>query len=198
MAINGIALSSIAAGSLLVWSGIKGWNLTTTAAQVITGKVPSGSEVNALTNADAISGSSSTSGGGVTPSGNAMADKIQTYIGHAYTYGGAPGKNGTDPWDCSSCINWIVGHDFNHAIPGASNYDGTSHGPPTGSWLVWPGLKHIPFEQCQAGDIIVWVTHMGMAISPTTMVSALNSSLGTRESGINGTASGPFICGRLV
>ena len=193
MTINGIALSAVAGGSLLIWSGIKGWNLTTTVAQVITGHVPSGSDINTLTNADA-----NASGGGVTPTGNALADKIQSYIGHAYTYGGSPGKDGTNPWDCSSCVNWVVGHDFNHAIPGANNYDGTSHGPPTGSWLVWPGLKHIPFSQCQAGDIIVWATHMGIAISPTDMVSALNSNLGTRKSAIQGTASGPFICGRLA
>ena len=193
MAINGVALSAVVGGSLLIWSGIKGWNLTTTAAQVITGHVPSGTDINTLTNADA-----SASGGGVTPTGNALADKIQSYIGHAYTYGGAPGKDGKSPWDCSSCVNWVVGHDFNHAIPGASNYDGSSHGPPTGSWIVWPGLKHIPFSQCQAGDIIVWATHMGIAIGPTDMVSALNSSLGTRKSAIQGTASGPFITGRLV
>jgi NlpC/P60 family len=193
MAINGVALSAVAAGSLLIWSGIKGWNLTTTAAQVITGKVPSGSDINLLSN----NSSDGSSASGATPTGSAVADKALSYNGHAYVYGGAPGKDGKSPWDCSSFCNWIIGHDFNHAIPGASNYDGTSHGPPTGSWMVWPGLTHIPFSQCQAGDIIVWVTHMGIATSPTQMISALNSSLGTKQTGIDGTASGPFIVGRL-
>jgi cell wall-associated NlpC family hydrolase len=127
-----------------------------------------------------------------------MADKALTYKGHAYAYGGAPGKNGTDPWDCSSMYNWVIGHDFNHAIPGASNYDGSSHGPPTGSWGIWPGLQHIQSNEVQAGDLIVWVGHMGMAISNTQMISALNSNLGTLVTPIAGYGNGPLLCyGRL-
>lgn len=189
MPINGVALSSVAIGSLLIWSGIKGWNLTTTAGQIISGQTPKGSDVNPLVNA-----AGATSNG--PASGSSISDDALKYNGHAYSYGGAPGKDGKGRWDCSSFVNWVIGHDFNHAIPGASNYDGTSHGPPTGLWMAWPGMQHIS-QQIQPGDIIVWVTHMGIAISSTQMISALNSSLGTKVTEIHGTAPGPFIVGRL-
>lgn len=187
MPINGIALSSVAIGSVLVWSGIKGWNLTATIGQIITGKVPKGTEVYTLTSADI-------SGGSV---GGIAGDAI-SHIGHSYSYGGAPGKNGTDPWDCSSMVNWIVGHDAGHSIPGANSYDGSSHGPPTGMWGVWPGLQHIKASEVQANDIIVWAAHMGIAVSNTEMVSALNSREGTKRTPIAGYGNGPILCyGRL-
>ena len=204
MPINGVALSSVAIGSVLVWSGIKGWNLTATFGELITGKVPSGSDVYPL----AVPGGSS--GGGITATGSALLSGFQKYNGHAYVYGGAPGKNGANGWDCSSSINWVVGHDANHAIPGyaAGKYDGTVHGPPTGSWGVWPGLQHIDPANAQPGDIIVWTGHMAMFVSgnlkaalagapgSAQMFSALDTSEGTKQSTIQG--NGPLMCvGRL-
>jgi cell wall-associated NlpC family hydrolase len=189
--VNGIAVTSVAAGSILVWSGIKGWNVTRTVGEIISGQTPKGSNVNPLTNSDSFSG-----GGGVINSPSDIANDAQKYNGHAYSYGGAPGKDGKSPWDCSSFVNWVIGHDFNHSIPGAANFDGSSHGPPTGLWMAWPGMKHVS-QQIQAGDIIVWATHMGIAISSTQMISALNSQLGTRVTEIHGTARGPMIVGRL-
>ncbi len=194
MPINGIALSSVAAGSLLVWSGLKGWSLLQTFGEVITGKVPSGSDVNTLAaaNSNIIGSSVATS--------SALANDFMQYQGHAYSYGGAPGKNGTNPWDCSSAINWVVGHDGKRAIPGygPGQYDGSSHGPPTGSWGIWPGLQHISASQLQAGDLIVWTGHMGMAISNTQMISALDSRDKTKITPIAGYGNGPLLCyGRL-
>jgi hypothetical protein len=190
MPINGVALTAVATGSILIWSGIKGWNVLATTGQVISGKTPKGSDVNPLTSPGA------NAGGGIINSPSDVANDAQKYNGHSYQYGGAPGKDGKSPWDCSSFINWVIGHDFNHSIPGAANYDGTSHGPPTGLWAVWPGMQHIS-QEIHAGDIIVWATHMGIAISSTQMISALNSKLGTRVTEIHGTAPGPFIVGRL-
>ena len=196
MAINGIALTSVAAGSILVWSGIKGWNVTKTVGELITGTKPSGSEQYVLTNA---SGASSGSGGGAIPSNSAIANDAQKYIGHAYTYGGAPGKDGKSNWDCSSFVNWVVGHDLHGSIPGYPNgsYDGSAHGPPTGSWAIWPGMQHLNANQVQAGDILVWNGHMGIAVSSSQCVSALNSQLGTRITSIASTHSGTPIYGRL-
>lgn len=206
MPINGVALASVASGSLLIWSGIKGWNLTATAGQVITGKTPSGSDVNQLTNADASGGSA----GGSILTSSALLNDFMKYNGHAYTYGGAPGKNGTNPWDCSSSINWVVGHDGKGAIPGygAGAYDGSVHGPPTGSWGIWPGMAHVSPANAQPGDIIVWLNHMAMFVSgnlqaalngapgSAQMFSALDTQEGTKQSTIEG--NGPLLCvGRL-
>lgn len=189
--INGIAVTSIGIGSLLVWSGIKGWSLLATVGDVIGGKKPNGTEQYTL-----ASKSSNASGG--SPIG--VVNTALSYVGHGYTYGGAPGKDGKGNWDCSSFINWVVGHDQKMAIPGygAGQYDGSVHGPPTGAWGIWPGLKHIQRNQVQAGDLIVWTGHMGMAVDNMHMVSALNSKDGTLETPIAGNGNGPILCyGRL-
>lgn len=195
MPINGVALTSVCAGSLLVWSGIKGWSILQTAGEIITGKVPTGTEVNTLTAAN----TGSTAGGSITTS-SGLANDALGYQGHKYVYGGAPGKNGQNGWDCSSFMNWVIGHDAGRAIPGygAGKYDGSSHGPPTGSWGIWPGLQHISASDVQAGDLIVWTGHMGMAISNGMMISALDSKDGTITTPIQGYGNGPLMCyGRL-
>jgi cell wall-associated NlpC family hydrolase len=187
MPINGVALSSVAIGSILLWSGIKGWNVTRTVGEIISGQVPKGSNVNALTNADAATATGFTSSG--------ISNYALQFQGHAYSYGGAPGKDGQSPWDCSSFVNWVYSK-TGHAIPGygIGQYDGSVHGPPTGAWLGW--MKHISQNEAQAGDLVVSATHMGIVIGPNQMVSALNSRLGTKITPINGYFSGPMFFGR--
>lgn len=173
----------------MVWSGIKGWNVTRTVGEIISGNVPKGSDTNILTGPDSASANAT----GFTSSGIAN-DGLQ-YQGHAYAYGGSPGTSGQNPWDCSSFINWVCGHDLRKPIPGygPGQYDGSVHGPPTGSWAIWPGLQHIAESQAQAGDIVIWAGHMGIVIGPNQMVSALNSSLKTRISPIAGNGNGPLL-----
>jgi cell wall-associated NlpC family hydrolase len=189
MPVNGVAVASVAVGSIFVWSGLKGWNVTQTIGEVIKGQLPAGSEVNVLT----APGSGGSSGGPGTTN-SAVANDALKYVGHGYTYGGAPGPNGTSNWDCSSFVNWVVGHDLKQSIPGYSNgtYNGAAHGPPTGSWGIWPGLKHVSTPQ--AGDIVVWVGHMGICTGPNQMISALNSKMGTLVTPIQGYGNGPLMC----
>lgn len=186
MPINGVALSSVAAGSILLWSGLKGWNVTRTVGEIISGKQPKGANENLLT-------ADSANSAGFTNSG--IANYALQFQGHAYFFGGAPGKNGNNPWDCSSFVNWVYSK-TGHAIPGygPGQYDGSVHGPPTGAWLLW--MKRIPESQAQAGDVVVSATHMGIVIGPNQMISALNSRLGTKITPINGHFSGPIFFGR--
>jgi cell wall-associated NlpC family hydrolase len=186
MPINGVALSSVAVGSILVWSGLKGWNVTRTVGEIISGGMPKGNEENVLTADSAASVGFTTSN---------TANYALQYQGHAYFYGGAPGKNGQNPWDCSSFANWCYSK-TGHAIPGysAGQYDGSIHGPPTGAWLTW--MKHISPNEAQSGDVVVSAAHMGIVIGPNQMISALNSKLGTKITPINGYFSGPIFYGR--
>jgi len=111
-------------------------------------------------------------------------------IGHAYVFGGAPGPDGANPWDCSSCVDDNIGRVNGLSIPGFpdGSYDGTSHGPSTVSWLDWQGdgVGSIDRSEAIGGDIACWQTHMGVFINPDEMVSAENPTDGTRRSFVDG------------
>ena len=175
MPTNGYALAAIGAGIVFTWSGVKGWSVLPTIGEIISGKSPNTSETLPLTSGDG-------STGGVGKTGNAIADDALKYQGHAYVFGGAPGRNGTHAWDCSSFCNWVIGHDTGNAIPGigSGKYDGSTHGPPTGSWAIWPGARRVSHADLSPGDVIVWATHMGIYIGNNKMISAESPANGTR------------------
>jgi cell wall-associated NlpC family hydrolase len=193
---RGIYFTALGAGVLLFWSGFKGWGIMSTLQDIIAGKQPTGPAVNAPLDpvtAQSIGQVSSGIGGG----GGIYSDAMQ-YVGHAYLYGGSPGSSGANPWDCSSFCNWVVSHDLNLAWPGTGRYDGTSHGPPTGQWGAWLIAKGMRVSggiaSAQAGDIIVWAGHMGIAAGNGNMVSALNHIEGTKVTPIAGYGNGPLLC----
>lgn len=193
MALDGKALAAVGLGSLFLWSGIKGWSVLGTITDVISGKKPSqvAAPLVASTGTESFGAAPAMSGGGV---GQLAAVALQ-YQGHAYLFGGAPGKDGSKPWDCSSFVNWLVSVKLGMAIPGygPGKYDGTTHGPPTGGWATWPGTTRINRADVQAGDIIVWFGHMGIATANNQMISAQNPKDGTRLSAIDGFGSGPVM-----
>jgi cell wall-associated NlpC family hydrolase len=183
MALKGVSAPAVAAagiGGLFLWSGLKGAKISTTARSLLSGQQPSGANANPISGASyasqfdiGIPGGTASLGSG---NGAGIAQDAMKYQGHMYQYGGFQ----ADPrgWDCSSFANWVVGHDMGLAIPGwgAGKYNGTSHGPPTGAWLLWGGVKGIPRNSVQAGDIMVWQTHMGIAINNSQMISATGPS----------------------
>lgn len=123
MPVDGKALAGAAIGSLFIWSGIRGWSILGTIGDVIKGGAPSGTVVNPL-----LAG-----GGNADTAPGDIASIAQQYQGHAYLFGGAPGRDGSQPWDCSSFVNFIVAIKAGLSIPGysAGTYDGTVHGPTT-------------------------------------------------------------------
>lgn len=134
-----------------------------------------------------------------TATGQQIATDALAYQGAGYSLGGAP-ANGIGDWDCSSFANWVIGHDLGLAIPlySAGDYTGQSHGPTTLMWLAWTGCVNVSRSEVGAGDLCVWQTHMGIAISDSRMISAQNASNGTQVSGIDGFISGELlVCRRL-
>lgn len=115
-------------------------------------------------------------------------------VGHCYFFGGVPGHGGGNCWDCSSMQNWMFGVFAGLSIPGygPGQYNGSVHGPSTLGWLAAQGqmVGSVPRSVCAAGDLCVWPTHMGMAISNSEMVSAANATDGTIRSGIDGFIPG--------
>lgn len=191
---NGKALAAVAVGALFVWSGIKGWSVLATIGDIIKGGPPANQAINPLTVdsaiGGAIAGGESPGIGADSPAGSGLGVSIAAeavkWIGHPYRYAGAPGADGSGFWDCSSFANYIYAVKFGLPIPGyaAGKWNGSNHGPTTFQWAVWPGVKSIPREQVQAGDVIVYANgpgkgHMGIAISNTMMVHAPNPKRGT-------------------
>ena len=197
MVYNGRALAATGIGVLFIWSGIKGWSVLATIGDVISGKKPDQPVANSLQ----IAGNSSAATQGLGDAPGGIAGIALQYVGHAYHYGGPPGKDGTKPWDCSSYVNYVVAVKAGMAIPGnvPGKYTGTSHGPATGVWAAWTGMGTVKRSEVQAGDILLWLGHMGIATGHNTMVSALNAKLGTRTQNIDsGVGRGPLLrIGRL-
>lgn len=197
--IDGIALGAVAAGSLFLYAGLTGRNIPQSLQALIQGQSPA--SVPAGRSPFGTGGSTSAGNvSGGSASGQALAVDALAYQGHCYVLGGAPGRDGKGCWDCSSAVNWWVGHDMGMAIPGGKGYDGTSHGPNSFTWALWGGLRRVKRSEIQAGDILIWTSgegHIGIAISNMQMVSALNPQLGTAVTAITDTARGVFLPFRL-
>ena len=183
-----VPLLLVGFGAYLLWFAVKYWRGTGPAVwpsyplkSVLQGHglpapqpaAPASSEVTAYEQQIG----SSTGGGGTGTTGSAIAGDALRYSGAPYKWGGAQPSG----WDCSGFVNWVVGHDLGQPIPGAAGgFGGQAHGPDVALWIAWPQAPHVASPQ--AGDLACWGpnAHMGVCISPTEMISALNPALGTR------------------
>lgn len=198
MPLNGRALFVTGTGILFVWSGIRGWSILGTIGDAITGRRPDQPVSYPLSIAP--KGSDAANAGANPSSASGIVAIAEQYIGHAYVFGGAPGKDGSNPWDCSSFVNYVVAVKAGRAIPGNApgKYDGTSHGPPTGMWAVWNGMDTVSRQNVQPGDILVWGGHMGIATSNSQYISAHSPKEKTTITDIPTSGLGPLIrIGRL-
>jgi peptidoglycan DL-endopeptidase CwlO len=190
-----------------LWSGLTGKSWSQILRLVISGQNPATAQTTQATVGapNLVGGTGSTSATGEaagqvigTAFGSQIANDALQYTGHSYVYGGAPGPNGTNGWDCSSFVNWVLSHDMHMAIPGGT-WNPSTHGPTTLSYLAWSGAQTISRSGVEAGDLCNWQTHIGIAINNSQMISALNPSMGTEVTGIE--AGGPsgeaLVCRRL-
>jgi len=128
-----------------------------------------------------IKGVSQPTGG----SGNAaaIATYAESFEGHKYVFGGP--SNPTGGWDCSSFVNYVLGH-FNMDIPGGSwkklTNNGASHGPTANQYQTWSGAKNKGSQSVnniEAGDLLTWNTHVGFGAGKNKMFSAYDTASGT-------------------
>lgn len=160
-----------------------------TGTTLATSTDPSASEIAQQTEQNSPGNPASPLGGGntgtPTATGSAIADDALKYQGEGYIFGGPsqPGK-----WDCSSFVNYVVGHDMGLAIPGGSwavaCNNGNSHGPATTSWILFGTPVNYGSEL--PGDILVTLDHMGIVTGGGKYMSAHDPAEGTSNSSYTG------------
>jgi len=119
----------------------------------------------------------------------AIERTAKSYVNRVpYRWGGANPRG----WDCSGFVNYVLCHDLGYNIPGyrGGTFTGAVHGPSTYSWAGWSGMSWVARASVQAGDIVLWASHMGIAVGPNYYVSAYDTQLGTVIEPIHG--GGPY------
>jgi cell wall-associated NlpC family hydrolase len=138
-------------------------------------------------------------------SGDQVASDALRYQGAGYIYGGPAARPGD--WDCSSFPSYVLGHDLGLALPGgkwgAPGFPPNAHGPVVETWASWPGAVTVGAPA--RGDLVLFVGqgvngHMGFVLAPDQMISALDSSDGTKVTPIAGYGppGAPIIYRRLL
>ena len=114
-----------------------------------------------------------------------VSDYALTLIGTPYRYGGYRQSTG---WDCSWCVNNILGLRFGLLLPemGETPYTGKDHGPSAGQYRYWRFAETVELSAVTAGDLLVWKSHVGVALDSMYMLSALDVQYGTTVTPIDG------------
>jgi len=187
MPVNGMALASTAVGGVFLYAGIKGYSIPQAFQYVLQGKSPTTLSKATGIDTNTVADTQSSNSNASANASSISADAVQ-YAGHCYLYGGAPGTNGKNCWDCSSFCNWVIGRDLGLAIPGyrAGQYTGVVHGPATLEWMVWSGCVTVQAKDAQPGDLLITSGHMGIYVGNGKMISALNEKLGTLVTTVQG------------
>ena len=159
--ISGIGLAIVAAGAVLIYSGVQNRKLMESLRYLAMGKaIPPGEQISSPVN---YTGTGAVVPAGLSGGNNAIVNMAASYKGRTYTFGG--GHRSFCPsggLDCSGYVSCVL-----HRL-------GLLNGGPltTDGFAKWG--SSVPFANRQPGDIVVWNGgpgggHMGIVINATTM-----------------------------
>jgi hypothetical protein len=138
------------------------------------------------------SGTVNPHGAQFTATGGEIASAALKYAGKGVYRWGGGGPFPRPGGDCSGFVNWVLSHDLGLAIPGRKpgTFTGKTHGPVVLSYAVWRGAVKVK-KPPHPGDLCVWAGpsaagHIGIAVSSTEMVSALDTQSGVVKTPIHG------------
>lgn len=115
--------------------------------------------------------------------GGDVVNDIEKWNGHKYVWGG--GANPSTGWDCSSFVNYIVGHDFKLNLPGGGSWgqmtnNGAAHGPVASSYNNWNYGHGVPWSGAKKGDLAIENNgaHIGFIIQDNVNKSSAETLMG--------------------
>jgi len=178
------ALGFIGVGWLLLWSGVTNAGVLSTVQSLVAGHPPvPGQPTPSIfggKSVGSVTGSSFNLGNAGSGGNSAIASDALRYVGVPYTWGGsAPPESAGGPagrkegWDCYGFLTWVLHHDLGYNLPN-NTHSGYLE------MMAWSGAVQVSKSSIQAGDLIIWPTHCGIAVSGTEMISAENPSQGTK------------------
>jgi|ERR1019366_1011370 cell wall-associated NlpC family hydrolase len=111
-----------------------------------------------------------------------------------YTYGAKTpyvfgGFNPATGLDCSGLVGNVLAVDFGIILPGLTGPWTPAvgwHPPDAAAYLTWKSAWTVPRNSAWSGDLAVWTTHIGICLSGSYMLSALNQADGLVVTPISG------------
>lgn len=153
---SGFGLAAAIGGGVLILSATRNQSVSDTLRALIRGESlavkPSGFIPDTTEGGDVRGGSAT---------GADVAKTAVSYIGVPYSWA----HHTPDGWDCSGFVTYVLHHDHGLDLPNNVH-------TVTTQFYVWTGAITVPRSSCQAGDLVCWVSHIGIAINNTQMVHA--------------------------
>lgn len=173
MAISGTAVAMMAAGGVIIWSGLNNTPLLETLRALAKGQAPVAHRNPAFQDINAGSGTAVDPGNGVDIGSNSViVAEAKKWLGTKYVYGGCHGCTQCHPGqgvDCSSFVTWVM--------KAVGCYSGKCSMVAGSSMIAWG--KKVPNADRQAGDVVLWPGHhCGIVVDKDTMINAACTKCG--------------------
>jgi cell wall-associated NlpC family hydrolase len=169
--ISGLAVGIVAAGGLLLWTGVVNRPVRDALRDVLQGRQPGTSGTptgpalaDVITPLDQIARMMPAAGGAGQPGTPASSAAVEKFVTVALAQLGKPYRwatAGPATFDCSGLVTFALkaaGLDDQRRI--------------TTGYLVWAGAVTVPRQQCRRGDLVCWTGHIGIGLSVDRMVHA--------------------------
>lgn len=161
------------AGAWLLYVGVRDVDPLEGLRSLLRGEVPAGRAEPLTVDVDGDSGD--VTGGGAAAGGGQLGARIaaeaRKHEGVPYKWGG----NTRNGWDCSGFANYVLR---------AEGVTLPVERPTTNTYWTWDGAVTVPRSDTQAGDLVMYPGHMGIALDRNTMIHAPTAGQPTKISRI--------------
>jgi len=162
--ISGIGVGLMAAGGLVAWAGINNAGILESLRELAKGNVPPKHPNEPFQNVGiAEAGATAAVAAATTGRAGAIVSQAQKHLHqHPYKYGGGHGQ-----WNCSAG----TAQDCSGFASCVLHELGLLNTPlNTTAFLAWNGATTVQWAQRGPGDLIIWSSHMGIAVSASEMI----------------------------